>query len=173
MYRKRNRQSGIIGGVRMTEQEQKAIKWMQNVRDDAIVTLDHIFKKEPNVSPMLYAGRKEKAETIIKAFEELQQYWAIGLTPKMVKSMIKSEQEACHYSLIHDAVLKQYKEIGTVEECREAVEKQRAKKPLGGVDVDGNEYAICRECSAILSDGEWFAKYCPDCGQAIDWSEEK
>ena len=39
----------------MTEQEQKAIKWMQNV------------------SPMFYAGRKEKAETIINGFEELEQ----------------------------------------------------------------------------------------------------
>ena len=46
-------------------------------------------KNEPNVSPMLYAGRKENAETIIKGFEELQQYRAIG----------------------------------TVEECREAVER--------------------------------------------------
>lgn len=62
----------------MTEQEQKAIKWMKNVRDDAVVTLDHIAKEEPNVSPMLYAGRKEKAETIIKGFEELEQYRAIG-----------------------------------------------------------------------------------------------
>lgn len=80
----------------MTEQEQKAIKWMKSVRDDAIVTLDHIAKEEPNVSPMLYAGRKEKAETIIKAFEELQQYRAIG----------------------------------TVEECWEAVEKQQARDRL-------------------------------------------
>lgn len=75
----------------MTEQEKKAIKWMQNVRDDAVVTLDHIAKEEPKVSPMLYAGRKEKAETIIKGFEELEQY----------------------------------RTIGTVEECRAAVEKQR------------------------------------------------
>ena len=75
----------------MTENEAKAIKWMKNVRDDAIVTLDHIEKNDPNVSPMLYAGRKEKAETIIKGFEELEQY----------------------------------RSIGTVEECRDAVEKQR------------------------------------------------
>ena len=78
----------------MTEQEQKAIKWMQNVRDDAVVTLGHIAKEEPNVSPMLYAGRKEKAETIINGFEELEQY----------------------------------REIGTLEECRAAVEKQKEIK---------------------------------------------
>lgn len=62
----------------MTENEAKSIKWMKCVRDDAVVTLDNIAKNEPNVSPMLYAGRKEKAETIIKGFEELEQYRAIG-----------------------------------------------------------------------------------------------
>ena len=68
--------------------------------------------------------------------------------------------------------VQQYRQIGTVEECRAAVEKQTAEKPLGGMDADGNDYAICRECSAILSDGEWFAQYCPDCGKKVDWSDE-
>ena len=68
--------------------------------------------------------------------------------------------------------VQQYRQIGTVEECRAAVEKQTAAKPLGGMDADGNDYAICRECSAILSDGEWFAQYCPDCGKKVDWSDE-
>ena len=67
--------------------------------------------------------------------------------------------------------VQQYREIGTVEECRAAVEKQTAAKPRGGEDADGNDYAICRECSAILSDGEWFAQYCPDCGEKVDWSD--
>lgn len=69
--------------------------------------------------------------------------------------------------------LKKYRAIGTVEECREAVEKQIAAKPLGGKDIEGNEYAICRECSAILSDGEWFAQYCQDCGKKVDWREKE
>ena len=73
----------------MTEQEQKAIKWMKNVRDDAVVTLDHIAKEEPNVSPMLYAGRKEKAETIINGFEELEKYRAIGTVEECKNSVLK------------------------------------------------------------------------------------
>ena len=68
--------------------------------------------------------------------------------------------------------VQQYRQIGTVEECRAAVEKQTAAKPLVGMDAYGNDYAICRECSAILSDGEWFAQYCPDCGKKVDWSDE-
>lgn len=53
----------------------------------------------------------------------------------------------------------------------EALEKQIPKKPLTGIDFARNEYRICCECSAIVKDGEWRANYCPDCGQAIDWSE--
>lgn len=79
----------------MTEQEQKAIKWMKNVRDDAVVTLGHIAKEEPNVSPMLYAGRKEKAETIIKGFEELEQYRAIG-TPEECRASVKKQTSKKH-----------------------------------------------------------------------------
>lgn len=53
---------------------------------------------------------------------------------------------------------------GTVEECREAVEKQKAKKPEyinGGISV-------CRECGHKL---KRCYDYCPDCGQAIQWDE--
>lgn len=57
---------------------------------------------------------------------------------------------ACKVAIKALEEVQQYRAIGTVEECREATEKQRAKKPLGGADVNGNEYAICRECSAIL-----------------------
>lgn len=45
-------------------------------------------------------------------------------------------------------------------------------KPLGGQDLNGKEYKICRYCSAIVEDGEWKANYCPDCGRRVDWSDE-
>ena len=80
----------------MTEQEQKAIKWIKNVRDDAVAILDHIAKEEPNVSPMLYAGRKEKAETIINGFEELEQYRAIG-TPDECRAAVEKQKEMIAY----------------------------------------------------------------------------
>lgn len=124
----------------MTEQEQKAIKWIKNVRDDAVVTLDHIAKNEPNVSPMLYAGRKEKAETIIKGFEELEQYRAIG----------------------------------TVEECRAAVEKQRAKKPIKDreQEIRYTSAYSCPTCGRGFT-GTGIADYCYHCGQKLDWGEEE
>lgn len=69
--------------------------------------------------------------------------------------------------------LKQYRTIGTPEECRAAVEKQKAKRPDGGRDIDGKDYLICPNCCAIVADGEWTAKFCPDCGQKLDWSDEE
>lgn len=59
----------------------------------------------------------------------------------------------------------QYREIGTVEECREAVEKQKPKNPEyinGGISV-------CRECSHKL---KRCYDYCPECGQAIKWDDD-
>ena len=128
----------------MTENEVKAIRWMKCVKDDAVETLDHIAKSEPNVRPTLYAGRKEKAETIINGFDELEQYRAIG----------------------------------TVEECREAMERQRAKKPVEYED----KYYGCPSCDNILmhkwerypfqmKDRKNGLPYCLSCGQKLDWSE--
>lgn len=69
-----------------------------------------------------------------------------------------------------------YKSIGPVEECRKAVEKQRAKKP----NLEGDGYAdghmvydtwICPCCGISYEVDYDDYKYCPDCGQYIDWSE--
>lgn len=42
--------------------------------------------------------------------------------------------------------------------------------PLGGQDSEGNNYAICRHCSAIVSDGNFRFNYCPDCGKKVNWN---
>lgn len=70
--------------------------------------------------------------------------------------------------------LEQYREIGTVEECREAVEKQRAKVPDyegDGYDQDGNiiyDTWICPNCGKKYEVDYDDYKHCPECGQAID-----
>ena len=59
-----------------------------------------------------------------------------------------------------------YREIGTVEECREAVEKQKPKKPHRNYNKFSGLWCKCgwylgqKQCLDI--------KYCPNCGQAID-----
>ena len=68
--------------------------------------------------------------------------------------------------------IQQYREIGTVEECREAVEKQNPKVP----DYEGDGYAdgymvydtwICQNCGKKYEVDYDDYKHCPECGQAI------
>ena len=61
--------------------------------------------------------------------------------------------------------LKQYQAIGTLEECRVAVEKQKPMKPL---EFDGHWYK-CPKCGKYA--GGLKGNYCHSCGQAIDWSD--
>lgn len=77
--------------------------------------------------------------------------------------------------------VQQYRKIGTVEECREAVEKQKAKKPEfvdtrfmnnGKHISDGCQLQKCYKCPNCnqhifhVWDDELYCKYC---GQHIDW----
>ncbi len=66
--------------------------------------------------------------------------------------------------------LKQYRTIGTQEECLAAVEKQTAKKVKSISQVkDGDSYVgligRCPCCGDILEED---TVYC-DCGQRLDW----
>lgn len=75
--------------------------------------------------------------------------------------------------------IQQYREIGTVEECREAVEKQKAKKriyPKTALEryYHAPECPNCKRelkpqiCGYTLSQAIGIYSYCPWCGQAID-----
>ena len=77
--------------------------------------------------------------------------------------------------------IQQYREIGTVEECREAVEKQKPKAPKDSLKIkpviDGNGaygdadmtvYLLCPNCGEMIGIDESFDKFCRECGQSID-----
>ena len=73
--------------------------------------------------------------------------------------------------------IQQYREIGTVEECWEAVEKQRPKKP----DYEGDGYAdghmvydtwICPNCGEYYEVDYDDYKYCPYCGKELEVRRE-
>lgn len=75
--------------------------------------------------------------------------------------------------------IQQYREIGTVEECREAVEKQKAKKriyPKTALEryYHAPECPNCKRelkpqiCGYTLSQAIGIYSHCPWCGQAID-----
>ena len=62
--------------------------------------------------------------------------------------------------------IQQYREIGTVEECREARERQ---KPMKVKEVHVDEY-YCPACGSenCCDQGIVGDRYCPYCGHAID-----
>lgn len=74
--------------------------------------------------------------------------------------------------------LKKYRAIGTPEECKTAMEKQKAKKPHCEYDgySDGHivyDTWICPCCGKrydVDEDGHY--DFCKKCGQHIDWSNE-
>ena len=72
--------------------------------------------------------------------------------------------------------LQQYRTIGTIEECREARERQRAKKPIMKPFYEDmeEEYLCCPTCGDILTDripmdNKDFYFHCLNCGQKLDW----
>lgn len=72
--------------------------------------------------------------------------------------------------------VQQYREIGTVEECRKAVEKQKAKEIVcenDSVFSNGfSHYRIgrCPMCDRYYNSNDE-VNYCSKCGQAIQWDE--
>lgn len=109
-----------------------------------------------------------------------------------VDMAIEALKEVQLYRLIKDVtigeiaeVLKEFSEIGTVEECWEAMEKQIPKKPVCkpkpyNESVGFNEEWFCPSCGAYIGyfyegmDEPEQMEYCNECGQHIarDWSDE-
>lgn len=102
----------------MTENEAKAVRFIENIKNHAMVTLDHIAREEPNVSPLLYKGREEKADTILAMVQELEQYRAIGTLEELkaaMKYVYLAKKHGTVGQVIENCV--KYEEIGTPEEC--------------------------------------------------------
>ena len=65
--------------------------------------------------------------------------------------------------------IQQYRAIGTVEECREARERQMAKKPI--LDTIYHQQYYCPNCEDFLARKNGNKPHHCICGQAIDWSD--
>lgn len=65
--------------------------------------------------------------------------------------------------------IQQYRKIGTVEECREAVMKQKPKTPIRTKDDN-----LACECGNViqLKNTRKALYFCTSCGQHIDWDSE-
>ena len=88
-------------------------------------------------------------------------------------------KEKCAYSMAINALeeVRQYRAIGTVEECRDAVEKQKPKKPIEHrynnpiarfINGDVKTYYNCPNCNALYVERD---KTCYKCGQMLNLSD--
>lgn len=84
---------------------------------------------------------------------------------------IAYQEKSYEEAIIALKEIQRYREIGTVEECRKAVEKQKAKKPEA-IDQDFDYYK-CPVCGEYIwaTDNINDHKYCLNCGQAIQLEE--
>lgn len=100
-------------------------------------------------------------ETVIFAMNELQMYkdGKLCLIPESVYSKQCTELDA-------------YKQLGTLEEVVEAVERQRAKKPKTKILCGDIEW-WCPNCGEIhiMLDSKKGFDFCHHCGQKLDWGE--
>lgn len=76
----------------------------------------------------------------------------------------------CAFSMAIKALeeVQQYRQIGTVEECRMAAEKQTEKKPTAVLGIFGGTDYECKNCGNNVHYGD---EYCRWCGQKFDWSD--
>lgn len=116
------------------------------------------------------AGKRGSGMTESEIVEILDDIWTFGHEPT------DKERLAANKAIDLIQELQQYRAIGTVEECREARERQRGKKPT----YEGDGYAdgelvydtwICPNCGEYYETDYDDYIYCPNCGQAIDLSE--
>ena len=61
--------------------------------------------------------------------------------------------------------------IAGIAYAKAAVRKQIPKKPTHIIDDDYAECPACGNANFEFGINDWGCKYCPDCGQALDWSE--
>lgn len=96
--------------------------------------------------------------------------------------------DACKLAIKALGEVQQYRTIGTSEECMAAVEKQTAKRALhqGCYDkngewhewngINGKPYELCPSCRVNLcceTSLDIKPKYCPNCGQKLDWRNKE
>lgn len=93
----------------------------------------------------------------------------------------KKEIQACEIAVKALEEVQQYRAIGTPEECRAAVVKQTAKKPIFSHNLSDTLSVFHCECGNIIKvshdigimDNNNAPNYCSNCGCRFDWSDEE
>ena len=136
-----------------------AIKALEEVQRWHTSVINPNIKNEfANTSTQICHNCDHKDEYIEELEAEVEEYRAIG-TPEELQEVKKDFAEAL-------SDWRQYLKVGTLEECRAAVEKQTAKRPR----IMGNAM-ICPSCPRCFKSDN--SAYCPSCGQKLKWEDEE
>lgn len=148
-----------VAGENGMEDLEMAIKALEEIqRWHTSVVNPNIKNEFANRSTQICVNCDHKDEYIEELEAEVEEYRTIG-TPEELQEMKKDFAEAL-------SDWRQYRKVGTLEECRAAVEKQTAKRPR----IMGNAM-ICPSCPRCFKNAS--PTYCPSCGQWIDWGGMK
>lgn len=127
--------------------------------------------------------RKQAKDTVLSTLEEIQKYRAIGTVEEITVDLAEyrdlcKPEEIAHMKSLKRIIQRngtigkaldegaEYEAIGTVEECREAREKQIPVKPEKILLHGGFGYE-CKNCGNNLP-VRLYMKYCLWCGQRLE-----
>lgn len=101
----------------------------------------------------------------------LNEYKAIGAVEE-IKKLVRFLSIDNDREIIKELEeLREYVSIGTIEECREAMERQTPQKVI---TYKESNIADCPICGAVVRGiNKPFGDYCSKCGQKLDWSDEE
>ena len=124
------------------------------------------------ISPKVFAVRKkslgeyysnlenckkeiQSCEVAIKALEEVQRWHTSVINPNIKNEFANTSTQICHncdhkdeYIEELEAEVEEYRTIGTPEECRAAVEKQKDEKPAAMHGIFGGTDYECKNCGS-------------------------
>lgn len=109
--------------------------------------------------------------TIDEVIKEIKRWTGILLSSGSQCSCETAEAQDMAIKALEE--VQQYRAIGTPEECKIAVEKQRPRKPINPDDDYGT--FKCPNCNGLIfTEGRFEThKYCLLCGQKLDWRNEE
>lgn len=183
----------------MTENEakefiEKAKEQSKNVLAELLLLTPKVFAVKKENLGEYYSNLEnckkeiEACNVAVKALEENQRWHISEVNPNIKNVFANLSTQICHncdhkdeYIEELEAEIEQYRAIGTPEECRAAVE-QKAKKVIEKYKAEAPEdieaygedavFGYCPVCGGLQSN-VWNTKYCGDCGQKLDWSDEE